>query len=127
MVSILLIEPNTLLAATYQQMLQDAGYMVTHRPDAQTAIMAADETPPAMVILELQLPQHTGLEFLHEFRSYTEWRHIPVVVNTVLHPSRLAFGKEALRRDLGVGVVLYKPQTSLQDLLLAVRSQLAAI
>lgn len=67
---VLLIEPNTLLAATYRQALQHAGHEVRHVTGAQAAVMAADGRTPDVVVLELQLPQHSGLEFLHEFRSY---------------------------------------------------------
>jgi DNA-binding response OmpR family regulator len=118
---ILLLEPNTLLAAAYHQALRHAGYEVTHVTGAQAAILAADEQAPALVIAELQLPQHSGLEFLHEFRSYADWRQVPVIVHTVLSPPQLATAKEALQRDLGVNLLLYKPQTSLRDLLDAVR------
>lgn len=114
---ILLIEPNTLLAKTYTQALSHAGHTVAHVTGAQAAIDAADKKMPDLVIVELQLPQHSGVEFLHEFRSYAEWIHIPVVVNTGLSPARMLLAKEPLRRDLGVKDILYKPRTSLQDLI----------
>lgn len=118
---ILLLEPNTLLAAAYNQALNHAGYEVVHVTGAQAAIQAADDRMPALVIIELQLPEHSGLEFLHEFRSYADWRGVPVIVHTVLNPGQLATARDALERDLGVKLLLYKPQTSLRDLLDAVR------
>ena len=118
---ILLIEPNTLLAKTYTEALQHAGHTVDHVVAAQSAIQAADKHPPDIVILELQLPGHSGVEFLHEFRSYVDWASIPVVVNTTLPPSRIATAKESLERDLGVTEMLYKPRISLQDLVRIVR------
>lgn len=121
---ILLLEPNTLLAKTYTQMLVHAGFEVTHVTGAQEAITAADKHTPDGVVLELQLSAHSGIEFLHEFRSYNEWLTIPVVVNTLAAPPRLAQLELALRRDMGVQAILYKPHTSLQDLLRAVRDHL---
>ncbi len=126
MSNILLLEPNTLLAKTYTQALQHAGHIVTHVTGAQAAIDAADKYPPKLVIVELQLPQHSGVEFLHEFRSYAEWLNVPVIVNTSLPPARIMLAKKALTRDLGVREILYKPRTSLQDLVRLVREYAAA-
>lgn len=115
---ILLIEPNTLLAKAYIKAMQSAGYEVAHETGAQAAILAADVRPPDVVVLELQLPTHNGVEFLQEFRSYPEWKHIPVIVNTVMPPARLTSGAQAaLRRDFGVATVTYKPRTTLKELL----------
>lgn len=82
---------------------------------------AADKQTPDIVIAELHLPGHSGIEFLHEFRSYAEWMNIPVVLNTMLNASQIAPAAEALRRDLGIGEVLYKPRASLHDLVRVVR------
>jgi DNA-binding response OmpR family regulator len=124
MAHVLLLEPNTLLAAAYTQALQHAGHKVTHRSSGQAAVEAADAASPDIVVLELQLTAHNGIEFLHEFRSYPDWQKVPVVINTLLPPSRIALAEEALRRDLGVGAILYKPRASLQDLLRVIREQL---
>lgn len=118
---ILLLEPNTLLAQTYAQALEHVGHSVTHVTGAQAAVHAADARMPDMVIIELQLPQHSGIEFLHEFRSYGEWQHIPVVINTVLSTPELGQAAEALKRDLGVRAILYKPRATLHDLVRVAR------
>jgi DNA-binding response OmpR family regulator len=118
---ILLLEPNTLLAKSYTQAFQLAGHTVGHATGAQAAVDVADKQTPDVVVVELQLPQHTGLEFLHEFRSYPEWQDVPVVVHSMLPPSQSAAVANVLRRDLGVRIMLYKPRTTLQQLLRAVR------
>lgn len=113
---ILLIEPNTLLAKAYTQALSHAGHTVDHVTGAQAAIDRADKQTPDVVFVEIQLPQHSGIEFLHEFRSYAEWIHVPVVVNTALSPARMMLAKKPLQRDLGVIDILYKPRVTLQDI-----------
>jgi DNA-binding response OmpR family regulator len=118
---VLLLEPNTLLAQTYRSALTHAGFSVAHALGAQGAVDAADKQLPDVVIVELQLPAHSGVEFLHEFRSYPEWQHVPVIVHSVLPPMQLAGAEESLRRDLGVRAILYKPRTSLEQLLRVVR------
>jgi DNA-binding response OmpR family regulator len=122
---VLLLEPNTLLAQAYTQALAHAGFSVAHATSAQIAVDAADKQLPDVVVLELQLPMHSGVEFLHEFRSYAEWQQVPVIVHSALPPAQVAAVAESLQRDLGVRAMLYKPRTSLQQLLRAVREQLA--
>ena len=122
---VLLIEPNTLLAKSYIQALHHAGHTVAHATGAQAAIDAADKQMPDIVIVEIQLPQHSGIEFLHEFRSYAEWINVPVVVNTALSPARMMLAKKPLKRDLGVMEILYKPRATLQDLVRLTREHSA--
>lgn len=122
MANVLFLEPNTLLAQAYTQALALAGHMVQVVQGAQEAIHAADTTTPDLVLLELQLPGHNGIEFLHEFRSYPEWQDIPVIINTALHPVRMQAAREVLEGGLGVVDILYKPTATLADICEAVRT-----
>lgn len=114
---VLLIEPDTVLARTYRQALEHAGHSVAVARGAQQALNVAGEQKPDLVVLELQLAGHGGIEFLHEFRSYGEWQDIPAAINTHVPAQTLTSVEDALRRDLGVQVLLYKPRTSLQRLI----------
>lgn len=127
MAYVLLIEPNTLLARMYAGALSHEGHIVLPAADAQSAIHAADMHQPDVVVLELQLPLHNGIEFLHEFRSYPEWQPIPVIVNTMQPPARLQVGEPALRAQLGVRAVLYKPMSTLADICRAVRQHMGDV
>lgn len=118
--NILLIEPDKILADNYRQVLERAGYSVNWHKGAQTAIHSADVTKPDLVVLELQLPSHNGIEFLYEFRSYEEWRHIPVIVLSLVPEDVLTGSNNELLERLGVKKYLYKPQTKLSQLLDAV-------
>lgn len=123
MKTILIIEPNTLLAQTYTQALSQQGYRAESAPGAQQAIHAADEHAPDIVVMELQLAGHSGIEFLHEFRSYAEWQEVPVIVNTFLPPDTIEPLKLSFS-ELKVRTFLYKPQTSLSMLIREVQRQL---
>lgn len=121
MSNILLVEPDAVLARTYTQALHHAGYSVTCAISAQGALHAAEAETPCLVILELQLPVHNGVAFLHEFRSYSEWESVPIVVISYLSLASLSHIKEVLVQDFGVCACLHKPRTSLQQLLKVVR------
>jgi CheY-like chemotaxis protein len=112
---ILLIEPDRLQAGVYAQALQRNGHTVDHAVSAQGAVHLADETTPDVVVLELQLPGHNGIEFLYEFRSYYEWLHVPVIVHSFVPPHELAHAA-TLTKELNVVRTLYKPDTTLQSL-----------
>jgi two-component system OmpR family response regulator len=116
---VLLIEPDALQANVYARALECAGCHVRHVVSAQAAVHAADEQAPDVVVLELQLPQHNGVEFLYEFRSYSEWRAIPVLLHTFVPERELAHAA-TLHAELGVAKTLYKPATSLEQLCAAV-------
>lgn len=124
MARILLLEPDRVLAETYATALRSAGHTVTPCASAQAAILAADQQSPEAVVLELQLVEHSGIEFLYEFRSYPEWSMVPVIVLSHVHPAEFNRHRRLLKEELGVGAYLYKPHTGLKSLLRTVRQSL---
>lgn len=116
MAHILILEPDIRLARTYGQLFAAHGHTVESCTTAQDAVIAADEQTPDLVIVELQLVSHSGIEFLYEFRSYADWKHVPVLVLSTVPAEEFADSQDLLRR-LGVREFHYKPRTSLQQLL----------
>lgn len=117
--NVLLIEPDRILGQAAEIKLKAAGYMVYRCQSAQGALDALDDSPPDVIILELQLSIHNGIEFLYEMRSYTEWQSIPVIVHTInSHVTDEQFKKPLTQ--LGVELILYKPQTNSEKLVQAV-------
>lgn len=115
MASILLLEPNQPLAKLYKSALERAGYEVTISGCAQDAVHNADEKPPDIVILELQLPGHSGVEFLYEFRSYADWHGVPAILHTLVPPQNLNLSQQMMDR-LDIAAYLYKPAATLRTL-----------
>ncbi len=85
------------------------------RPDPQGAINTADRLHPEVVVLDLSLGSHNGIEFLYEFRSYPEWLNIPVILYNT-HGQQEVEGLEGAFTELGVKAILYKPITTLSQL-----------
>ena len=44
--------------------------------------MAPENPTPALILLDLMMPEMDGFEFLDTFNSRVDWRHVPVVVIT---------------------------------------------
>lgn len=124
MARILLIEPDRVLADSYVEALIHAGHEVQAAGGAQAAIMSADAIQPDLVILELQLVEHSGIEFLYEFRSYPDWQATPVLLQTNVPRSEFGGSWQLLSEELGVADYLYKPATSLGQLITAAREHL---
>lgn len=114
---VLLIEPDIQLGTIYRQALQRAGHIVSWQSGAQSAIEAADRQKPDVVVLELQLARHNGVEFLYEFRSYPDWEQVPIILHTSV--TMPPVNKELLER-LGVRALHYKPQTTLGELVASI-------
>ncbi len=115
MSSLLIVEPAADLAEILVRFFEPAGYTCHHAISAQQAISLADVHTPDAVILELAVPEHNGLEFLYEFRSYSEWKDVPVVLYTHVSAEESGLQPRQLSR-LGIFAHLYKPTTSLKDL-----------
>jgi DNA-binding response OmpR family regulator len=126
MAHILLLEPNRLLAKTYMSALRRAGHTVQVCTTAQSAIFCADEQAPDLVIMELQLVGHSGVEFLYELRSYPDWQQLPVIIATTVPAGEFKESWSILRRELGVAAYHYKPLLSLRKLVTAIDDVLPA-
>lgn len=119
MTKILLIEPDVVLARLYQTALETSGHKVDRVGSAQDALFAIEKSRPDTVILEIDMPNHNGLEFLYEFSSYSDWDGIDIIVHSALRPSLFERMKVSWL-GLGVSEYLYKPETTLRDLQLVV-------
>ena len=114
--NMLLIEPDLVLAQTYSEALMLDGHTVQIAATAQGAIQKADKHHPDLVLLEMQLVSHSGIEFLYEFRSYPDWQDVPVIVVSTVPPGEFAESWDLLKSELGVSAYRYKPRTSLKAL-----------
>lgn len=111
---ILLIEPDKVLADTYMQALKQHGHDILHTYNAQEAVHIVDRRTPDVIILEMQLKRNNGVEFLYELRSYPEWVNVPVILLSAVPDLSLT---PDLMAQLGIKVHLYKPQTTMQNLI----------
>lgn len=115
MARILLLEPDRVLASQYGTFLTEQGHQVQAFAEAQGAIVAADADKPDVIIAELLLAGHSGIEFLYELRSYPEWHDIPVIVLTRIPPDQAGLTSDSMQ-ELRIATSLYKPDTTLQKL-----------
>lgn len=110
---ILLVEPDKILGSLYSSSLRKAGHEVVWCQNAQQAISELDQDKTSLVVLELQLALHNGIEFLYELRSYSDWAALPVIILSHVPKSEFSM---TLIDDCNIACYLYKPQTNLRQL-----------
>jgi CheY-like chemotaxis protein len=113
---VLILDSDKRLRDTYVAALEAAGHSVVGAASAQASIGACEDRQPDLILLELQLRGHSGVEFLHEFRSYPEWQKIPVVLHTMVPWNELK-GFDHAFETLGITGYAYKPETTLKKLI----------
>ncbi len=91
------------------------GHTVSNAHTASLALEQVSEQRPDVVILELALASHSGMEFLYEFCTYEDWQSVPVIIysHVKLHDEVL---KSRAFEHLQIKGYLYKPETTLKTL-----------
>lgn len=80
--TILLVEDEAPLRQVLRDLLEREGFAVTEAEDGIAALDQVDHTPPAAVVLDLNLPRLDGYAVLSRLRSRPATASIPVVVLT---------------------------------------------
>jgi two-component system cell cycle response regulator DivK len=81
---ILVVEDNPLNLKLVRDVLVFAGYEVVGAQSGEDGLRAAKETPPDLVLMDLQLPGIDGTETLRRMREGPLGAEVPVVAVTAL-------------------------------------------
>lgn len=77
---ILVIEDEKNLRRLYRSELREAGYQVLTAADGQGALQKLRKEPVDLIVLDLKLPDGSGLDYLQDFLLVK--RDVKVVINT---------------------------------------------
>jgi len=116
MTRVLVVDDDPSLVRTLQINLRARGYEVLIARDGRTALQAAAEESPDILVLDLGLPDLDGIRVLQELRTFTT---VPVVVLSARHSSDDKV--EAL--DLGADDYVTKP-FGVEELMARIRAAL---
>ncbi len=104
-VRILLVEDDTLLREAFRLLLEDVGYDVREAGTAEDALRSIAREAPALVLLDLGLPDRPGLDVARELRARSETRDTPVFALT----GRVGADERRACLDAGCSAYLSKP------------------
>ena len=117
--TILLVEDEDDLASIVEYHLTKAGYTVLRAANGQNALDILDSTEVSLVLLDLMLPDMSGVDICRHIRSHTSIQNLPVIMVT-------AKGEEIDRVigfEVGADDYVVKPFSS-RELVLRIKSLL---
>jgi DNA-binding response OmpR family regulator len=108
-------EPNVL--ELVRMTLETSWVRIVEAPDGETALDRADLVEPELILLDVHLPDISGLEVCRELRGQERFSHTPIVMLTA------ATQADDAERGLAAGATHYltKPFSPIQLLTLVER------
>ena len=79
---LLIIDDDRAFVVLAAAILRDAGFMVLEAHDAMQGYMYAQQDPPAIILLDMQMPAGGGMNLLERVRTIPRLSRIPIVVVT---------------------------------------------
>ena len=114
---VLVVEDDKMMAATLAKGIAEDGYRVTSSGTAADALRMADADPADLVVLDIGLPDRSGLEVLQALRARKG--HTPVIILT----ARDSVRDRVKGLDAGADDYLIKP-FAFAELLARIRARL---
>ena len=123
----LVVEDDVPTRDLLRRMLEKDGWEVREAGNGRAALECVAAQPPALILLDLMMPEMDGFEFLEELRQHADWKDIPVVVITakdLTEEDRLFLNTAPMLSNC-VKRVLQKGKFSRDELLSEVRNLVA--
>jgi adenylate cyclase len=116
---ILVVEDDLATRETVRNTIEKMGLTVAEVTNGRLALTWLAENPaPALILLDLMMPEMDGFEFLDKFNSHADWRHIPVVVITA---KQLTAAERGLLSGQARGVIKKSASTTDKEIADAIR------
>ena len=119
--TILIVEDNELNMKLFNDLLEANGYIVVQARNGSEAMDQARENMPDLVLMDIQLPEVSGLEIIKWMKDADDLQHIPIVAITAFAMK----GDEERIRAGGCEAYLSKP-ISVMNFLETVRTYAGA-
>ncbi len=115
--AVLVVEDDNATRQMFRRMLEKEGWAVTEAENGRTALERLGEIRPALILLDLMMPEMDGFQFVNEIRKHETWRSVPVAVITAKDISQ----EDRLRLNGRVQKILQKGAYTKEALLNEVR------
>ena len=103
--TVLIVEDNELNMKLFNDLLEANGYKTLHSRNGVAAVDLARKHKPQLILMDIQLPEVSGLEVTAWLKQDEELKHIPVVAITAFAMK----GDEEKIRARGCEAYLSKP------------------
>lgn len=102
---VLYVEDNPVNMRVIRKLLQNTDYHLLEAIDGQSGWALALEATPDLILMDINLPDVSGVALISQMKQHTQLMHIPIVAFTADASDRLK--KQCL--TLGCVAVLHKP------------------
>ncbi|HSX36775.1 MAG TPA: response regulator [Patescibacteria group bacterium] len=82
--TVLIVEDELPFRQIYREAFSMHGYNVIEAEDGQEALQLVEQKAPDLVLLDIILPKMTGFDVLTNLKTNPAYKHIPVIVYSVL-------------------------------------------
>ena len=103
--TVLIVEDNELNMKLFQDLLEAHGFETLQTRDGKQALKMAQEHRPDLIIMDIQLPEVSGLEVTGWIKNDENIRHIPIIAVTAFAMK----GDEERMREGGCEAYIAKP------------------
>jgi two-component system cell cycle response regulator DivK len=103
--SVLIVEDNELNMKLFHDLLEAQGYEVHQTRDGSQALDLARERQPDLILMDIQLPEVSGLDVIKWLKADEDLKHIPVIAVTAFAMK----GDEEKIREGGCEAYIAKP------------------
>ena len=123
MAKVLIVEDDPVVLRMYSRVFGFEGFEVDTATNGQEGVDKAKTIKPDFILLDIMLPEKSGLQFLDEVKVAEETKNIPVMVMTNLA------GKDNEQLVLGKGAIkcIYKSETNPKQVVDMVKEEIARI
>lgn len=81
---VLIVEDDLNTRTMLADMVKTEGWQVMEAENGRQGWQRIEENQPAVILLDLMMPEVDGFQFLEKVRHHEAWQHIPVIVVTAM-------------------------------------------
>jgi two-component system cell cycle response regulator DivK len=102
---ILVVEDNELNMKLFHDLLESQGYEILQTQEGMSALKIAREEVPDLILMDIQLPEVSGMEVAKWIKEDENLKHIPIIAVTAFAMN----GDEEKIREGGCEAYVAKP------------------
>jgi CheY-like chemotaxis protein len=119
--SVLIVDDDASARDVLRRTLESAGWSVAEADNGRAALERVASAPPALILLDLLMPDMDGFELLAALREHEDWRAIPVIVLT----AKDLTADERQRLTANAQAIIQKGAYGREELLREIRDRVA--
>lgn len=102
---VLVVEDNELLVRVYDSVFKSLGCRTVHARTVSDALRVLLDERPDLVIMDINLPDGSGVQATRDIRLHKEFSHVPIIAVT----TRAGAANEQAIREAGCSAFIAKP------------------